>query len=64
MQGRVIRVCKKCGNIVRKSDLKNYSYQCDYCDEDLYEFETFIENKGCGNIWQGCQSANIVMKKY
>ena len=35
-----IRVCRRCGSKVRKSDLEEYSYQCDECDEDLYEFET------------------------
>ena len=33
-------VCKKCGREVVKSELKEYSYQCVECDEDLYEFET------------------------
>lgn len=43
-----IRLCKKCGNIVTKSECnrtdengkKYYPYQCINCDEDLFEFET------------------------
>lgn len=31
--------CNKCGSILLKSDLKDYSYQCMNCDEDLYKFE-------------------------
>lgn len=34
--------CNRCGHIVLKSDAKSsgYSYQCLYCDEDLYKVET------------------------
>jgi peptide subunit release factor 1 (eRF1) len=35
-----IRVCNKCGNKVKKSKNKKYSFECNYCDEDLFEFET------------------------
>ena len=34
------RVCNRCGCYVLKSELKEYSYQCMNCDEDLYIFET------------------------
>lgn len=37
-----IRVCLRCGNKVEESELKDYSYQCLECDEDLFEFETEI----------------------
>jgi ribosomal protein L37AE/L43A len=39
------RCCNKCNSKVAKSDLKEYSYQCMECDEDLYEFETHISMK-------------------
>lgn len=34
------RKCNRCGAYVLKSELKDYKYQCLYCDEDLYSFET------------------------
>ncbi|OME55421.1 hypothetical protein BSK59_13160 [Paenibacillus odorifer] len=36
--------CNRCNNIVSKSVLEEYTYSCDYCDEDLYEFETYRSN--------------------
>lgn len=39
------RICRKCGQVVSKSDLEEYSYQCENCDEDLYEFETLVVEK-------------------
>ncbi len=32
-------ICKRCRNLVYKSDNPEYSYQCFHCDEDLYSFE-------------------------
>lgn len=32
-------VCRRCGSSVYESDNPEYSYQCFYCDEDLYSFE-------------------------
>lgn len=32
-------VCRRCGQPVYESDNPEYSYQCFYCDEDLYSFE-------------------------
>lgn len=32
-------VCRRCGHPVYRSDLAEYTYQCFYCDEDLYSFE-------------------------
>lgn len=32
-------VCRRCGHPVYESDNSEYSYQCFYCDEDLYSFE-------------------------
>ena len=32
-------VCRRCGHPVYESDNPEYSYQCFYCDEDLYCFE-------------------------
>ena len=34
------RQCNRCDSKVEKSDLPEYPYQCNECDEDLYEFET------------------------
>lgn len=31
--------CNRCGSIVLKSDLPQYSYQCLNCDEDLFKIE-------------------------
>lgn len=36
------RICNRCGNEVEKSVIQAYSYSCNDCDEDLYEFETRI----------------------
>lgn len=37
-----VRVCKRCGSEVAKSEVEGYSYSCDNCDEDLYTFETEV----------------------
>ena len=38
--------CKRCGAHVLKSENQNeYEYQCVYCDEDLYECETYQDKK-------------------
>lgn len=35
------QICARCGRPVYESDLPHeYAYQCFYCDEDLYGFET------------------------
>lgn len=31
--------CPKCGRFIGKSRNKNYSYECNFCDEDFYSFE-------------------------
>ena len=36
------RHCNKCQSIVLKADNRRYDYQCMSCDEDLYEFETYM----------------------
>lgn len=36
------RVCKRCGVKVTNSELEEYSFSCDNCDEDLFTFETEI----------------------
>lgn len=36
------RYCNRCDSKVSESDLDEYSYQCFECDEDLYEFETYL----------------------
>lgn len=36
------RLCNRCGNHVLKSELEEYTYQCMYCDEDLYSIETHL----------------------
>lgn len=36
------RLCNRCGSHVLKSELDEYPYQCMYCDEDLFEFETHL----------------------
>ncbi len=40
-------VCRRCGHPVYKSDNPKYSYQCFYCDEDLYEFEVVERDDLC-----------------
>ena len=44
------RKCNRCGSYVLKSELKEYSYQCMYCDEDLYTFETTKTTRKISNI--------------
>lgn len=39
------RRCNRCNSKVEKSDLKEYSYQCFDCDEDLYTFETYVNKE-------------------
>lgn len=34
------RYCRKCGQQLLISDLKEYKYLCLECDENFYEFET------------------------
>lgn len=36
----VRRVCRRCGNLVYKSDVEGYPYVCYHCDENMYTFET------------------------
>ena len=38
--------CNRCGMPVLTSDLREhgYEYQCVFCDEDLFEFETYAGN--------------------
>lgn len=31
--------CNRCWNTVIKSTIEWYSYECDYCDESLFNFE-------------------------
>ena len=46
-----IRICKRCGCEVCKSNLNQYDYQCLHCDEDLFDFETIvIEDKEQNSI--------------
>jgi hypothetical protein len=37
--------CDRCHSEVTPSELSEYVYQCDECDEDLYSFETYTEVK-------------------
>lgn len=37
------RVCNRCKTVVEKSSIPGYPFQCNSCDEDLYEFETHLE---------------------
>lgn len=53
--------CPKCGNLLRTSDLPQYSFVCPSCDENFYGIEleekpelpfdvvpcSFATNKGC-----------------
>lgn len=32
-------ICRRCRHPVYLSDIPEYTYQCFYCDEDLYRFE-------------------------
>jgi len=38
--------CNRCNSTVEPSELKDYTYQCLECDEDLFTFETYVERKG------------------
>jgi hypothetical protein len=37
-----VRRCNRCENIVYRSELEEYEYSCNCCDEDLYKIETYI----------------------
>lgn len=37
---KTIRVCRRCGAQVQRSQVEGYSYYCPEHDEDLYEIET------------------------
>ncbi|QQV52247.1 MULTISPECIES: DNA (cytosine-5-)-methyltransferase [unclassified Staphylococcus] len=41
-QGVVInnKICRKCNNNLKPSDIESYDYVCFECDENFYEFET------------------------
>lgn len=36
---RTNKYCPHCGRLLLKSNIKDYSYQCNVCDEDFYKFE-------------------------
>lgn len=46
-QGVVIdnKICRRCNNKLKPSDVENYDYVCFECDENFYEFETKDEPK-------------------
>ncbi|WP_291566866.1 MULTISPECIES: hypothetical protein [unclassified Clostridium] len=54
------RVCKKCGHKVTKSELEEYPFQCNNCDEDLYSFETDIINAKDAKIVSIINGINII----
>ena len=31
--------CPRCNRVLTKSQVPDYTYSCDYCDEDFYKFE-------------------------
>lgn len=35
-----VRVCRRCGTVVRKSQVQGYKFYCPEHDEDLFSFET------------------------
>lgn len=35
-----VRVCKRCGSEVDKSEVEGYTFSCKECDEDLFAIET------------------------
>lgn len=37
-----LRVCRRCGTAVNKSEVIGYKYYCPNHDEDLFEHETFL----------------------
>ena len=37
-----LRVCRRCGTAVNKSEVIGYKYYCPNHDEDLFEFETYL----------------------
>lgn len=39
------RICNRCNSYVLKSHVQGYAYQCMYCDEDLFTFETHKTNE-------------------
>ena len=41
-----IYCCPICGRELIKSEIKGYSFQCLYCDEDFTESEVIIKTEG------------------
>ena len=39
------KYCDKCGGKLLKSFTEGYDYQCYFCDEDYYKYETFVIDK-------------------
>ena len=40
MKTNEIRFCKRCGGKLSPSSVDGYEWECSYCDEDFYDFET------------------------
>ena len=40
-----IYYCPICGRELIKSEIKGYSFQCSYCDEDFTESEVIIKTE-------------------
>lgn len=39
---RVDKKCKRCDNWVFKTDVKGYPFVCLYCDENMFNVETYV----------------------
>lgn len=44
------RYCNRCGTHVLESEIESYDYQCVFCDEDLYECETYTKENDIEEI--------------
>lgn len=45
------RFCPKCGRMLIKSRMKDYSFQCMNCDEDFYRIEV-LTKKQKRTLWK------------
>ena len=53
----MLRLCPKCGGALSPSDLPQYPYLCEECDENFFEWETYQPNvTGAALVcWLGAQ---------
>lgn len=47
----LVRKCPKCGNDLAPSDVADYAYVCEYCDENFYHIEVDETDGIEGNVY-------------